>query len=49
MGVTPFMEAAAEGHEIIVQTFLQHVNPPYLLYLVKNHGCSQYLKLAKIC
>ncbi|KAJ8322386.1 hypothetical protein KUTeg_000857 [Tegillarca granosa] len=24
MSVTPFMEAAAEGHEIIVQTFLQH-------------------------
>jgi len=23
---TPFMEAAAEGHEIIVQTFLHHVS-----------------------
>lgn len=26
LGLTPFMEAAAEGHEIIVQLFLQHVS-----------------------
>ena len=25
MGMTPFMEAASEGHEIILQLFLQHV------------------------
>lgn len=25
-GITPFMEAASEGHEIIVQLFLQHVS-----------------------
>ena len=26
MGMTPFMEAASEGHEIILQLFLQHVS-----------------------
>ena len=26
MGMTPFMEASSEGHEIILQLFLQHVS-----------------------
>jgi len=28
LGMTPFMEAAAEGHEIILQLFLRHVSIP---------------------
>lgn len=33
LGLTPFMEAAAEGHEIIVQLFLQHVSTSRLILL----------------
>ena len=31
-GTTPFIEAAAAGHEIIVQGFLQHVSLAFLSY-----------------
>jgi hypothetical protein len=33
MGMTPFMEAAAEGHEIILQLFLQHVIISFIIII----------------
>lgn len=33
MGMTPFMEAAAEGHEIILQLFLRHVRTQDNIFL----------------
>ena len=44
MGMTPFMEAAAEGHEIILQLFLRHVSLRFLVLTIFNEGAYSAFK-----